>query len=245
MDFKQLIFVVVFYTCVGTLVSLGAVKPISVGRRYFVYHGLGIVALLLGCLCLLKSQIAAPGTFVALLVATTLYSFTAGRAGVAWLLYFIAVGLGAYLVLAGTPYGFNAVLSTLLIGFTMGAMLLGHWYLVEPRMAIEELRRVSLCLIALVAVRFAYGTYFVTRLALGKSELEAYRFFLSGDPGVFVLMRWFWGLLGPLALCYMIWGTVKIRSTQSATGILYVAVLFVLTGEILSQYLTLNHGMPF
>ena len=49
--------------------------------------------------------------------------------------------------------------------------------------------------------------------------------------------------MAPLILCILVWGTVKIRSTQSATGILYVIVLSILTGETLSQYLMLYHGL--
>jgi hypothetical protein len=36
----------------------------------------------------------------------------------------------------------------------------------------------------------------------------------------------------------MVSETARIRSTQSATGILYVAVIFVLIGELLARYLT-------
>ena len=60
----------------------------------------------------------------------------------------------------------------------------------------------------------------------------------------FLLMRWAWGLIGPAVLGYFIWDTVKIRSTQSATGLLYVAVVFVIIGETMAQYLTLFFGIP-
>jgi hypothetical protein len=186
------------------------------------------------------------------LATGTLFALTAGSGRwFPWMLYAVALGLGLYALCADLPVGnptefvWNAVLSSLLLGFSMAAMLLGHWYLVEPRLRIEELKRLSLVLIALIIIRFCFGTYFAFSLVSGKSEMEVYRFLLSGTPGIFILMRWVWGLLGPLILSYLIWGTVRIRSTQSATGILYVAVLFVLTGEILSQYLALFHGMPF
>ena len=40
----------------------------------------------------------------------------------------------------------------------------------------------------------------------------------------------------------MVWGTVKIRSTMAATGILYVEVVAVIIGEVLAAYLaTLAH----
>ena len=61
---------------------------------------------------------------------------------------------------------------------------------------------------------------------------------------VFYGQRVLFGLVAPLTLSWMIWQTVKIRSTQSATGILYVAVVFVLFGELLSHYLLVSTGYP-
>jgi hypothetical protein len=34
------------------------------------------------------------------------------------------------------------------------------------------------------------------------------------------------------------------KSNQAATGLLYVAVVFVLVGELLAGYLTLRSGLP-
>jgi len=57
-------------------------------------------------------------------------------------------------------------------------------------------------------------------------------------------MRFAWGLVLPAVLGWMVWQTVKIRSTQSATGILYVCTLAVFTGEILGLYLSLTERVP-
>ena len=51
------------------------------------------------------------------------------------------------------------------------------------------------------------------------------------------------GLLLPCVFAYMIWATVKLRATQSATGILYVMVAFVLIGEIIAKYLLVSNGL--
>jgi hypothetical protein len=61
---------------------------------------------------------------------------------------------------------------------------------------------------------------------------------------LFIGQRILFGLILPLALSWMIWQTVKIRSTQSATGILYVAVVFILFGEFLSRYILVSIGYP-
>ena len=52
------------------------------------------------------------------------------------------------------------------------------------------------------------------------------------------------GLLGPVVLAYLTWETAKIRSTQSATGILYVDFFTVIVGELLAKYLFLSTAVP-
>ena len=45
------------------------------------------------------------------------------------------------------------------------------------------------------------------------------------------------GFVAPLVLGWMAWQTARIRSTQSATGILYVVVIFCFLGELTSLLL--------
>jgi hypothetical protein len=42
----------------------------------------------------------------------------------------------------------------------------------------------------------------------------------------------------------MVYATARIRSTQSATGILYLTVIFVLIGEFLARFLTVAGAGP-
>jgi len=61
---------------------------------------------------------------------------------------------------------------------------------------------------------------------------------------LFFLFRVLWGIVGPIALSYFIWKTADMKSNQAATGLLYVALVFVLIGELLSSYLTVATGFP-
>ena len=61
---------------------------------------------------------------------------------------------------------------------------------------------------------------------------------------LFFLFRILVGLAAPLLLAGLIWQTVKIRSTQSATGLLYVALALVLFGELISHFLFILTGFP-
>ena len=57
-------------------------------------------------------------------------------------------------------------------------------------------------------------------------------------------VRWGLGLIAPLVLGWMAWETARIRSTQSATGILYVVVILCYLGELTSQLLVEKTGFP-
>lgn len=255
---RQVIFDFFYYLSSGTFISFGILRQSQLGRRYFLYHGLAIAAIIWASYLFAgKSFLDSETTYwlTASLAFIVLFSFSVGlRNRTPLAAYFLGVlsVLGTLVLEITTlhpyplhiPLILNLGMATLTLGFSMNALCLGHWYLVQPKLSINELKRVCLVLVVLIIIRFIYGTYGVIMLLHGKGEGEIYRYLLSSSPGIFILMRWCWGLLGPLALAYPIWGTVKIRSTQSATGILYVAVLFIITGEILSLYLAAFFGIP-
>ena len=131
--------------------------------------------------------------------------------------------------------GSGRMTSGLLLGVTLTAMLLGHYYLTAPSMSTEPLRRVVLWIaVALVARCVLAG------ISLGISQLGL----LDPAPapaavhsGLFLSARWGMGFLGTAVATYLTWKTVEIRSTQSATGILYITMIFVLFGELTSLIL--------
>ncbi len=176
-----------------------------------------------------------------------------------WLIVAAVAGLVAVLVdpavLAGateiSPRGRALYRAGLLgavpaVGGVLFAMLLAHWYLLEPRMPTEPLKRV---LIFFVATQVALLVSMGAIVAFHWTEWTTMdgglmRAFTLGNA-LFVAMRAFLGVLAPIGLAWMTWKTVEIRSIQSATGILYAAVVFVLFGETISLYLSLVTGQPY
>jgi DMSO reductase anchor subunit len=67
---------------------------------------------------------------------------------------------------------------------------------------------------------------------------------VAGAAGFFFWQRVGIGLLAPGILIALFDRTVRIGSTQSATGLLYVTVIFILMGEMISRYLFLTLGIP-
>lgn len=136
--------------------------------------------------------------------------------------------------------------SAALLGTACTTMVLGHWYLVLPTMDVALLQRMVKWLVAAAVVRTTVvGAVVLVALAFWQPGMGPRfdRYVLSA-AGVFFWQRVLFGLGGPLVLAYLTWETAKIRSTQSATGILYVDLFTVIVGEVLAKYLLLETRLP-
>jgi hypothetical protein len=142
-------------------------------------------------------------------------------------------------------FSLGSLLSALVLGTVTICMVLGHWYLVAPGMSVRPLKIVAGFFLCAVIGRVLLGCY--TSMLIWK-DLEASGINILSNfvvvNLVFFSQRVLFGLALPLALSWMIWQTVKIRSTQSATGILYVALVFILFGEFLAHYFLVSTGYP-
>jgi hypothetical protein len=127
--------------------------------------------------------------------------------------------------------------SGLVLGLTFASMLLGHWYLNAPGMELAPLRRL------LTAAALAVATQSVV-VGAGLAAEISIRPSVTASWLLFVLLRWSFGLCGVLALLWMARRTLEIPNTQSATGILYVAVLGVFIGELTGLLLSAESAYP-
>ncbi len=131
--------------------------------------------------------------------------------------------------------------SAFLLGATLSAMLLGHHYLTAPAMSIEPLKRY------VRAMGWGLGAR-GTLAGIGLAYWLSHRSTVMSDGTVsalFLAMRWGMGIVGPAAAAWMTWETVRIRSTQSATGILYIGMTLVLFGELTAMVLSRDTGILF
>jgi protein NrfD len=141
------------------------------------------------------------------------------------------------------------VSSAAMLGGACTAMILGHWYLVIPSLQVSHLQSIVRVHIASMALRvvvvaaavwFAIATSFSANPVLGPT----FRRYIMSVDGIFFWQRILFGLAGPAVLSYLTWETAKIRSTQSATGILYVDFFTVVVGEVLAKYIVLATHVP-
>jgi hypothetical protein len=242
----------------GLAAAMATVSPRQVTSGYFRNHlyvilGLTSLAALLG-------RSAAPAAF-GWIVAAAIASYVGS---VLWLYERRMLGMAALTLVAvfawrgavnsidlpialltsdaasGWQWSWLRALHTLtsggLLGFTMAAMLLGHWYLNVPGMQLAPLRKLLVAMaIAVVAHAIVCG------VGLGF-ELGVRSF--STQDWLFLVLRWSFGLLGVMVLIWLTWETLAVPNTQSATGILYVAVMGVFVGETMSLLLSAESVFP-
>jgi len=157
-----------------------------------------------------------------------------------------AAGMAAVAVTAPRPSGSawtvaGSLAGSLFFGAVLLTMNLGHWYLISRSLPFRLLSRGSTLFAALAVFRAA-----LLGLALAVNpHPPGLAALLSPErDALFFLFRLLWGIAGPLALSYFIWRSAAMKSNQAATGLLYVALVFVLIGELLSAYLTVATGFP-
>ena len=158
----------------------------------------------------------------------------------------VVVGLAVVALCSEGPvFVASALTSAVLLGAAAGAMILGHYYLIVLDLPISALRRLTVLLIVSLVLRAAVVAFvLVGPVHAGYEDARRVAIGLWSPDGVFVWMRLLFGIAGPLSLVYFIWKTVEIRSTQSATGILYVQLFLVLAGELVATYLRVAAGFP-
>jgi hypothetical protein len=133
--------------------------------------------------------------------------------------------------------GIGELASAALLGTAVTAMLLGHSYLIAPGMSLAPLMRLFIALFVATGLRMILAGWGLWSWTAGHSLVN-----WEDETVLWLPVRWGLGFGGPLVLGWMARSAAKIRSTQSATGILYVVVIFAFLGELTSQLLLANTG---
>ncbi|TMC43581.1 MAG: hypothetical protein E6J25_05390 [Chloroflexi bacterium] len=125
------------------------------------------------------------------------------------------------------------VLSATVLGAATTGMLLGHWYLVTPALTNRPLLRAIGLLLASLILQAILFPLTLSGLAHGSGSLTHP---LSLSPVLSVL--WALGaVLLPLLAAGLALPTCRLRSFMSTTGLLYLAMIVILPGQLLGQLL--------
>ncbi len=162
-----------------------------------------------------------------------------------WLLYLVPSLIGFVSI-----YYFRAEIldylfvssSIYYLGAITYAMILGHWYLVTPKLSEKPLKVALYVTWAVFLPKLIWSSYEM----ISASEYLEMGTRLGGGYAfnwLMFIMRAVWGYLIILVMSLYAWKLVSIRSIQSATGVFYAMTIFVFIGELISGYLFFKFGL--
>jgi hypothetical protein len=236
----------------GLLASLLVLPAAQVHPRFYRTHFLTALGLLtIAAVCLFQVEglelsgagflwVLLGGEILLALAGSLLWSLEGAPGGRTLIVVTALMPIGVLYTLGHQGWLLaDDVASAALLGTATTAMLVGHSYLIAPGRSLSplywSLGALGICTLARLCLALA-GLWFWTA---GHSLAS-----LEGDLLWWLPARWALGFLGPLVLGWMAWETARIRSTQSATGILYVVVICCFLGELTSQLLLDRTRIP-
>jgi hypothetical protein len=144
------------------------------------------------------------------------------------------VGLLGAASAVGGPYPLSAVrlvVGALFLGAVTDAMLLGHWYLVQPGLARDPIRELVLC----IAIVFPFE---VAALLWPTGMVQV----LDGtiDDGWNGLLGWTWvvsavSTIGLVGATWLALGERSYSAVMAATGLLYLAILMAFGTDLVAR----------
>jgi hypothetical protein len=156
-------------------------------------------------------------------------------------LLFGALGWGGGSASGTIPLFVQLAVLTAATGGVFASMILGHWYLVTPKLSERPLILYARLLTLVIGIQVAL---FVVWVATGAGPAgEAPFAVLVGPWALFVWLRLIVGLLFPLVVSWAAIQTARSRSMESATGLLYINVGTIAAGTILAAGLYFGAGL--
>ena len=228
----------------GMLGALPLLSPKQMHPRFFRTHFLTALGL-----CIVAAIMAPDGSVRWLIILAAVATFAGAvvwnfeKPTLGWIVLAISIvaliaSLG-YADWARTSRLVDNLTAAALLGFAITAMLVGHSYLISPALTIRPLMHQLAALGVAVLLRTGVAG---TALWFWTADHDLTN--LNDETVLWLPVRWGIGLLGPLVFGWLAYRTAKIRSTQSATGILYVVVILALLGELTSLLLLRDTGLP-
>ena len=125
-------------------------------------------------------------------------------------------------------------------GGVFAAMILGHWYLVTPKLPEAPLVLFARLLLVIVGLQLVF---FVVSVGLGGGSGGGPFAPLTGPWALFVWLRLIVGLVFPLVVSWAAIQTARTRSMELATGLLYINVGIIASATIVAAGLYFGAGL--
>ncbi len=143
-------------------------------------------------------------------------------------------------LIGAVPLAIQLVVLGAATGGVFAGMILGHWYLVTPKLSTGPALVLTRTLLGVVTLQLLlFGTW----MSFGSGPSPGPLAPLAGSWALFVWLRLLIGLVFPLVVTWAALQTIRTRSMESATGLLYIDVGAIAAGTILAAGLYFGAGI--
>jgi len=156
----------------------------------------------------------------------------------------LAYRVGPLLSFATPLYPIAFTTGALALGAVTTGMLLGHWYLIDLGLSLEPMRRLFRFFVTVLVVHAGVLVLCLLVFGLGAASSAGTVASLWHDHGALLGARFVLGPLAGLGFAALIHRTLQIPQTMAATGLFYIAILFVLVGELLGRLILFRTALP-
>ena len=138
----------------------------------------------------------------------------------------------------------SAIVGGFILCSSFYTMNLGHWYLNVHGLPMSHLKRAVYVFWFFLILRALWDVLaLLTMRILSRGEMIPLWKFMGQMDGFFLVIAFFFGTLFPIISLGFVKGTLDVKSTQSATGILYVVLSSVLIGDMTYKYYLIRYGL--
>jgi len=136
------------------------------------------------------------------------------------------------------------LMNSMITAVVFFSMILGHWYLNVVSLPIKLLKHSVIVFSLFLSLRifwdciYFYITNYVDNYGINYNLWS----FMFQFDGFLLAIAFFIGNIFPIILNILIWRTLKLQATQSATGLLYVSVVSILFSDLILKYYLLEYG---
>jgi len=158
------------------------------------------------------------------------------------ILFVVVQGL---LINEGSGIAFAGILGGLILSAALYTMNLGHFYLNVHGLPFDHLKKGVYVFAGLLFIRLIWDfvQFSIVETIYAGRMVSLLKYSLTLD-GIFLLLAIFFGVIFPLIGIYFVLETLKVKSTQSATGILYVLLSSVIIGDLSYKYYLIKDFLP-
>jgi hypothetical protein len=189
--------------------------------------------------------------FEVILLSSCLFSWKKESPNVFFLLWPVAIGLISFIKLEGELIAPNVLIHTISIlgGLVLVAsnfaMNLGHFYLNVHGLPVSHLKRSVYVFFAFICARILWDCFYILKgqIFYNGDFMPLWQFITTMDGFLLIVALLFGGIF-PFVALLMVFEILRLKNTQSATGILYVILCAIFLSDLTYKYYLIKFGIP-